>query len=120
MRRKTDFVGHEIDRRRKPMDVCRPFSLFARRLLAVCFSLLTAHCLLPAVLGQGSSATLSGTVTDQNGAIVPGVSITVLNLSTASKRETITNEQGSFTVPLIPPGTYTIKARGAGFTPIKI
>src|SRR6266436_1657822 len=92
----------------------RPFAL------TVFFLLLTAYCLVPTVSGQSATATLSGTVTDQNGAIVPGVSITVLNLSTALRRQATTTEQGYFTVPLLPPGTYSVKAQGQGFTPIEV
>src|SRR5260370_24289726 len=94
----------------------RPLPLALRSLL------LLALCALPfaVALGQSATATLSGTVRDQNGAVVPGVSITVLNLSTALKRQATTTEQGYFTVPLLPPGSYSVKAQGQGFTPIEV
>jgi len=105
---------------RKPMKARRPGLFVSRSLLAVSVCFVAAHFWLPAALGQSVNATLSGTVTDQNGAIVPNINVIVLNLSTATKRETTTNEQGSFTVPLLPPGTYTVKVSGSGFTPIEI
>ncbi|HKE59503.1 MAG TPA: carboxypeptidase regulatory-like domain-containing protein [Pyrinomonadaceae bacterium] len=71
-------------------------------------------------MGQVASATLSGSVTDQAGAVVPGATVTVLNLETALKRQAITSSEGYFTVPLLPPGTYSLKAQGQGFAPIEV
>src|SRR5260370_15876811 len=69
---------------------------------------------------QSSTATLSGTVEDQNGAIVPGAAVTVVNKATGLQRETTTNDQGSFTVPLLQPSTYSITVRREGFAPAQI
>src|SRR5260370_12635779 len=109
-----------MTRKDKPMIHRRSRSFTARCLLVPCLLLLAAHCLLLTAFGQSATATLSGTVTDQNGAVVPGVSITVLNLSTALKRQATTTEQGYFTIPLLPPGTYSVKGQGQGFTPIEV
>jgi hypothetical protein len=92
-----------------------------QRLLPFGFCLLLfAYCLLPSVLAQGTSATLSGTVIDQNGAIVPGVAISVTNPATALERTATTTDGGYFTIPLLPPGNYTITARRDGFAAVKI
>ncbi len=88
----------------------RPFSL-----IAVIVFLLTAFCLLPTAFSQTATATLSGTVVDQNGAVVPNADITVENIGTALKRETTTNDEGYFTVPLLPPATYSVTAQRTGF-----
>src|ERR1051325_6204889 len=82
------------------------------------FLLLSALYLLPSAYGQSSSATLSGTVEDQNGAAVPGVTITIVNKGTMATREAITKDAGYFTVPLLPPGNYIVRARRDGFAPI--
>src|SRR2546422_1071893 len=83
--------------------------------------LLFALCSLPlAAYAQSATATLSGTVTDQNGAIVPDVEVTVMNADTSTRRQVTTNDSGSFTVPLLPPGRYTITARRDGFAPVEI
>ncbi len=89
---------------------------------ALRFLLLVALCYLPlaAVRAQSATATLSGTVEDQNGAAVPGVEITVMNPSTALERQVTTNDQGSYTVPLLPPGKYVVTARRSGFAPAEI
>src|SRR5687767_9639719 len=61
------------------------------------------------VYAQGATATLSGTVTDQNDAVVPGVRVAVISIEKGFQRSTSTNGEGTFVVPLLPPGTYTIK-----------
>jgi hypothetical protein len=77
--------------------------------------LLTFHCLsLPAV-AQSATATLSGTVEDEQGAVVPSATVTIINNATLLKRDAITNGEGSFTVPLLQPGTYTVRAQHDGF-----
>jgi hypothetical protein len=88
----------------------------------------TAFCVLLAVLcafpfsarSQSVSATLSGTVIDQNGAVVPGVEITVINPGTGLQWQTTTNDQGNFVVPLLPPSTYTVRAQRDGFAPVQV
>ena len=84
--------------------------------------LLLALCALPfsVTQAQSSTATLGGTVEDQNGAVVPGVAIVVLNVETSAKREATTNESGSFSIPLLPPGRYTVTARRDGFAPVEV
>jgi hypothetical protein len=74
---------------------------------------------LPA-FAQTASATLSGTVVDQNNAVVPGTVITVTNTATGLKREAQTNNGGYFMIPLLPPSTYVVRAEHAGFAPIQI
>src|SRR5260370_11132930 len=83
--------------------------------------LLFAFCLFPFAfaVAQSATATLSGTVEDTNGAVIPGVAVIVTNTATAIQRRTVTTEQGYFTVPLLPPGTYTIRAEREGFAPVE-
>jgi outer membrane receptor protein involved in Fe transport len=64
---------------------------------------------------QSATATLSGTVTDQNGAVVPGATVTVLNPATSLERQATTNGEGDFVIPLLPPGRYTVRAEHEGF-----
>src|SRR3989441_130120 len=70
--------------------------------------------------GQSSTATLSGTVMDDAGAVIPAVNITLLNLSTALQRHATTDEEGSYIVPLLPPGRYNVTAQRDGFTTVEI
>ncbi len=69
---------------------------------------------------QTNTATLSGTVTDNKGAVVPDVVITVSNTATGSKRQATTNREGFFTVPLLPPGAYSLRAQREGFSPVEV
>ncbi|HYR91881.1 MAG TPA: carboxypeptidase regulatory-like domain-containing protein [Terriglobia bacterium] len=69
---------------------------------------------------QTSSATLSGTVMDSQGAVVPDVAITVSSTATGLKRQAATNSEGLFTVPLLPPGIYSLHAEREGFSVVEI
>lgn len=88
------------------------------RKLFLCFLLLLAFSAL--AQAQSATATLSGAVADQQGATVPGVSITLTNVDTGLEREATTNEAGSFTIPLLPPGKYNLTAQRDGFAPFEV
>ena len=72
------------------------------------------------VHAQAASATLGGPVLDESSAVVPDTRITVVNLDTGLRRETTTDTQGSFAVPLLPPGRYRVTAERDGFRPAEI
>src|ERR1043165_1162058 len=77
---------------------------------------LIAICLLPlAGWAQTTSATLSGVVVDEKDAVIPGVRITVANPATGLERTVQTDGSGTYIVPLLPPGTYTVTAEQKGF-----
>src|SRR5258708_8719602 len=82
----------------------RRLSHIARYLLAALL-LTPGFWLLPSAFCQTATATLSGTVEDQNGAVVPSTAVTILNVATAAERQATTNDQGYFTVRLLPPGS---------------
>lgn len=99
---------------------CYSLALATRCCVLSAMLLITAHCALVPVHAQTTTATLTGTVEDENRAVVPGVSITVQNSATSLERQTTTSDTGSFLVPLLPPGTYTVTARRDGFTPVEV
>src|SRR5258708_5486169 len=72
------------------------------------------------VMGQSSSASLSGTVHDANGAVVPNASVSVADAPRGLKRQTTTNENGYFSVVLLPPSTYTVTVEQSGFAPVEV
>jgi hypothetical protein len=72
------------------------------------------------IAAQSSTATLSGTVRDENGAVIAGATVSVADLAKGLKREGATNENGSFTFPLLPPSTYTVTVERQGFTPVEV
>ena len=90
-------------------------------LLATRCLVLFALCALPfAARAQTANATLSGTVEDQKGGVVPGVQITLTNTATTLERQVVTSESGSFVLPLVPPGKYRLTAQREGFMSAQI
>lgn len=82
-------------------------------------------CILPFVIGLGSIAysqattgTLSGRITDPQGAVVPGATVQVLNADTNVAVTTQSNTSGEYVVPFLPPGTYRLVIRKTGFQQI--
>jgi hypothetical protein len=71
----------------------------------------------PAAFAQGGGATtsLSGDVSDPSGGVIPGATVTVKSVATATEFTATTNDQGSFTVPAIDPGAYTVTVTLTGF-----
>jgi len=63
----------------------------------------------------GINATLSGTVSDASGALIPGVDVTAINTATGVTSSAITNESGTYRYPSLQPGNYDIKASLPGF-----
>lgn len=80
-------------------------------------SFLTLASLLAssALWGQTSTATISGTVTDASGAIVPGAQLTLTNLLGGQVVQAATNASGLYNAPNISPGRYRLNADAAGF-----
>lgn len=76
--------------------------------------LLTALLTSPA-LAQNIFATLAGTITDQTGAVLPGVTVTVQNTETNLTRTVATDGREAFVVAQLPVGTYAISAELQGF-----
>lgn len=65
------------------------------------------------------AGTIRGVVTDNEGVPLPGVTITVTGPALMGTRSNVTNESGSFRVPLLPVGTYTLSAELSGFQTIR-
>ena len=82
------------------------------------FVFLTMGMVLTPLRGQAQSNTadLLGTVTDQTGAVLPGVDILITSPSRGLTRSTLTSDTGTYRVPLLPPGEYEVRAELAGFT----
>jgi Carboxypeptidase regulatory-like domain len=72
--------------------------------------------LWPATTGaQQQLATLQGTITDQSGAIVPGVTVVATSVDTGAARTAMTNEAGVYRLPGLEPGRYRVAAELTGF-----
>ncbi len=80
------------------------------RSLVICLFLLSAIA-----LGQTFRGTILGTVTDASGAVVAGATVKVKNAGTGLERTATTSADGSYAVPELPIGTYTVTATQPGF-----
>ena len=67
------------------------------------------------VYAQVTGGTISGTVTDSTGKVLPNVHISITNLATEVSREVTTNEEGFYSAPNLLPGTYEMKFSASGF-----
>ncbi|MGA9672263.1 MAG: carboxypeptidase-like regulatory domain-containing protein [Terracidiphilus sp.] len=64
---------------------------------------------------QTQLVTLSGTITDPSGAVVPGVSVTIVRQGTGLKRSTLTNTVGEYRFAGLPTGDYLLRVEKTGF-----
>ena len=64
----------------------------------------TASALFPQ-----TNATIRGSITDQSGAVLPGVAITVRNEATGIERMTLSDESGNYQVAALPVGIYKVE-----------
>ena len=64
---------------------------------------------------QLSTARLSGQVTDQSGAVLPGVTVTVTQTNTGFTRSDVTDGDGSYVMPNLPTGPYRLEVSLSGF-----
>ena len=71
----------------------------------------------PSASGQETTASVTGTVMDQTGAVLPGVTVTARNTRTGWSKQVTTTETGRYTVPFLPVGDYEIGFTLAGFRP---
>src|SRR6187402_1051332 len=68
-----------------------------------------------AMFAQTSTGSLSGTVTDPNGAAVPGAKVVATSVTTGSKLEILTTDAGLYVFPAVQVSTYTVTVEKAGF-----
>ncbi len=79
----------------------------------LCTAVLLTICILPA--SAQTTAGVTGTITDDSGAAIPGVTLTIRNVETSLQRETVSDESGFYQLLLLQPGTYTLTAKKTGF-----
>jgi hypothetical protein len=84
------------------------------------FIALTLFFGLTNLFAQGTTGQLSGTVTDPNGAVVSGATVTISQAETNFSRTTTSNEEGYFSFQLLPVGRYKVVINSQGFRPFTI
>src|SRR5215475_16005779 len=68
---------------------------------------------------QGSAGRILGSITDQTGAVIPGVTVTIRDVDRGVARTLVTDEAGVYNAPNLQPGTYSVRAELTGFAPVE-
>lgn len=79
------------------------------------FCLLCVFLVLSCVALAQDRATITGSVVDQSGAVVPGAKIKVVHLATNVERTSEASAQGDYTIPQLPVGAYRVEISATGF-----
>lgn len=69
----------------------------------------------PAIYAQGGFGAIRGSIKDSSGAIVPGVKIAAVDVSTGTRNDALTDSEGNYTLPRLKPSVYQISAEANGF-----
>jgi outer membrane receptor protein involved in Fe transport len=85
------------------------------KLFALTALLMCAFLSLPPASAQSINGGIVGQVTDEQGAAVPGATVTVKNVNTGATREAVTNEEGLYRFSALPIGTYSVTVTKTGF-----
>lgn len=74
--------------------------------------------LLPGMaFGQSQNSSISGTVTDASGAVVPGAALTLTSVQRQTNAKTVSGSDGLYSFPNLVPGNYDLKVEAKGFKP---
>jgi len=86
-----------------------------RLLVVFCSFLFLSLCALP-LRAQVAQAELRGSVVDESGGALPGVTITATHVDTGAARTTVTTTTGAFLMPALPVGRYRVRVELTGFS----
>lgn len=86
-----------------------------KRSICTAFAILLTFVFTLTAFGQSTMGSLSGAVSDPNGAVVPGATVTATNAETGAARSAETNSQGVFDFQTLQPGKYTISVDAKNF-----
>ena len=81
----------------------------------ICLSLIMMLLCSVGTFAQSDRGTITGTVADASGAVLPGVSIIAVNSETGTRYETVATETGNYALNQLPAGEYEINAELPGF-----
>ena len=88
-----------------------------RTFLIIGLTLLLGMVSMPAFAQE---ATITGTITDETKAVLPGATITANNVATGGQTVAVSDARGEFRLLNLPPGTYKVQAELSGFSTIVV
>ena len=91
------------------------FSIIKTKVFLFLVTMLFSVLFVSSINAQSGTTGISGTVTDQNGAVVPGATVKLTNAATGFNRSLTTNTDGKFNFASIPPATYRIEVQADKF-----
>src|SRR5260370_6735195 len=86
-----------------------------RRVLALAAMIVVPAGVAAAQSIGATTGSLNGRVTDTSGGVMPGVTVTATSPALQGARTTVTNEEGTYRLPGVPPGVYTVQYELSGF-----
>jgi hypothetical protein len=86
--------------------------------LAAALAIATVLAMTPVAVCAQSTGTIAGVISDESGAVLPGVTVEVTNTATGQLRSAVTGVDGYYAIPLLQPGAYDVRATLAGFKPM--
>src|ERR1051326_2292580 len=89
---------------------------FVGNLFNGCFAVALCAALLALAQAQSFTGSITGIVTDQNGAVIPGATVTLTATGTGQSRSTTTNSQGEYSFTSLQPGAYKVRVAASSFT----
>ena len=87
----------------------------SRRARLTTFAALLAVAIPIALFAQNTFVTISGSVVDESGAVLPGVEVSAIDLDRPTKRQVVTDGTGRFEIVGVPQGNHTLQAKLPGF-----
>ena len=91
------------------------FGIYKSKLILAMFAVVLSAVFAGSAYSQTGSSSVSGTVTDQQGAVVAGATVKLINDERAYSRTAVTSGNGSYAFSSVPPDTYRIEVEATGF-----
>lgn len=114
--KKSSIHSASLHGKRKAVQFPAIFFFRQRASFAATLLLPLLLCAPIAAHAQADSSSLSGTITDASGAVLSNAKVTAHNEATGQDRSVTTSQSGSYTIPNLPTGNYTIKVEAEGFS----
>ena len=85
------------------------------RIIRSLIAMLLLTSIMPNLYGQSDRGTITGTIGDESGAVIPGANIAATNTATTAQYETVSTETGNYTLAQLPAGIYDLTVELPGF-----